>query len=67
MKYHSFILKKIKKNWLNLIPFVLIAVFIVFIYASYRISAFNDINNPEHSGINDIERIKKDISVFKMN
>lgn len=65
MKYHSFILKKVKKNWLNLIPFVLIAAFLVFIYASYRISAFNDINNPEHSGINDIERIKKDILVFQ--
>ncbi len=29
MKYHSFILKKIEKNWLNLIPFVLVTAFII--------------------------------------
>ena len=54
MKYHSFILKKIEKNWLNLIPFVLVTAFIIFIYVNYRISAFTDINDPEYSGINEI-------------
>ncbi|MCR0272484.1 hypothetical protein MKA31_10325 [[Clostridium] innocuum] len=65
MKYHSFILKKIEKNWLNLIPFVLVTAFIIFIYVNYRISAFTDINDPEYSGINEIERIKKDIPTFQ--
>lgn len=66
MKYHSFILKKIEKNWLNLIPFVLVTAFIIFIYVNYRISAFTDINDPEYSGINEIERIKKIYLPFRM-
>lgn len=62
MNIINFILKKIYKNKLNIIPFLLIFIFIVFIYASYNFRTFHTLENPRYSGEEKIEQLEGNIT-----
>lgn len=65
MSYCKFLLKKVCKNKLNFIPFLLILILISLIYFRYHDGAYNQMINPALSGVEIMERIPKDIANFQ--
>lgn len=65
MSYCKLILKKVYKNKLNFIPFLLILILISLIYFRYHDGAYNQMINPALSGIEAMDRIPKDIAYFQ--
>lgn len=61
MNYSSFLLKKIYRNRVNIIPFLLIALSIIIIYISNHITAYYEITDPYSSGEEEIIQLDKDI------
>lgn len=65
MSYCKLILKKVYKNKLNFIPFLLILILISLIYFRYHDGAYTQMINPALSGIEAMDRIPKDIAYFQ--
>ena len=65
MSYASLLLSKIYKNKLNIIPFVLIVIFIVVLYVGNHMSAYAELNDPLYSGEQEIKEIETDITKFQ--
>ena len=65
MSYVKFILKKIRKSRLNIIPFVLAAIFLMFMYYCYQHATMVNLTDPEFSGEKQIEQTKKSIESYQ--
>lgn len=65
MKYFNFSLKKVRRNKLILIPFILIMLFVVFLYVGSHETAYHGMTDPKYSGSQEIEKLNKDIDRFK--
>lgn len=65
MKYVGLLLKKVRKDNINAIPFLLVMIFIVIMYIGNYKSAYQNINDPDLSGENEVEFLKNDIKIFE--
>lgn len=65
MSYFTFLMKKVYRKKRNIIPFVLLSIFIIIIYVGNQKSAFNDIKNPQYSGQSELKGVKKDLKMFQ--
>lgn len=65
MSYVKFILKKIRKSRLNIIPFILAAIFLMFMYYCYQHATMVNLIDPEFSGEKQIEQTKKSIESYQ--
>lgn len=65
MSYVKFILKKIRKSRLNIIPFVLAAIFLMFMYYCYQYKTMENLTDPKFSGEKQIEQTKKTIESYQ--
>ncbi len=65
MRYLYFIVKKIYRNWLHIIPFLFITAFLIVIYLGNRAGGYHSIKNPAFSGESEVEAIQKDILIFQ--
>lgn len=65
MTYLSFTLKRIFKNKLNLIPFVLLSIFIPFMYIGVYNGAIYEVGGSEYSMQSELESVREDIPRFE--
>lgn len=65
MSYVKFILKKIRKSRLNIIPFILAAIFLMFMYYCYQYKTMENLTDPKFSGEEQIEQTKKSIESYQ--
>lgn len=65
MNYCKLILKKVLKNKLNIIPFVLVCIFIIFIYYGNHRLASISLEDPIFTGEEQIEKLEGYVSYLK--
>lgn len=65
MSYLKFLLKQTCRNWLNIVPFVLVIAFLVFIYYGSYMVAFRQITDPKQSGEQDLVTLEEDVMQFQ--
>lgn len=65
MSYIDLLFNKTRKNRLNIIPFLIIVLFIIILYIGNHIAAYFEITNPEYSGEQELIQIDKDILIFQ--
>lgn len=65
MKYITFLLKKVRNEKMNILPFLLILFFIVFMYAGNHKQVYQSIENPMYSGEDEIEHMEADVERFE--
>ncbi|MDO4664499.1 MAG: hypothetical protein Q4A59_06410 [Erysipelotrichaceae bacterium] len=65
MTYTILALKRIFKNKLNYIPFVLIAILIPIMYVGIHNVAYDEVNGSEYSMQEELKSVKEDIPIFE--
>lgn len=65
MSCFAFLMKKIYRKKFNIVPFILLFIFVIIIYIGNQKSAYTDIKNPEYSGQKEIKEVKKEITMFQ--
>lgn len=65
MTYTILALKRIFKNKLNYIPFVLIAILIPIIYVGIHNVAYDEVNGSEYSMQEELKSVREDIPIFE--
>lgn len=65
MTYTILALKRIFKNKLNYIPFVLIAIFIPIMYVGIHNVAYDEVNGSEYSMQEELKSVREEIPIFE--
>lgn len=65
MTYVILTLKRVFKNKLNYIPFVLIAIFIPIMYVGIHNAAYDEVNGSEYSMQEELNSVREDIPIFE--
>ncbi|MDE6195374.1 MAG: hypothetical protein K2F55_00720, partial [Erysipelotrichaceae bacterium] len=65
MKYQTLLLKKVYRNRLNILPLLLIIIFLFVIYFGHRASMNHDLQNSTVSREKELEIVRKDITMFQ--
>ena len=65
MNYSKFTLTRVWKNKFNIIPFILVAMLVIFMYYIDYSSAYGIMQNPQTSGEKNAEHLKEDMLRFE--
>ncbi len=65
MTYQKLLLKKVYRNRLNLVPLLLMMIFLLVIYSGNRIRTYHHIQDPTYSGEKELEVVRQNILMFQ--